>query len=158
VRRPEDLIYAIDERPPGPPLILARLDFEIDSELETGLITGHAEVPGLIGAFRQTGTAAVIYREIQLNLAISRSRRTFLHRQRQPLGEFLRGRLAADLLRIRCDVRTSALILSIRCGGTWLGRSSAEAMSLISGPHERKTAGCRRRSLTCRYQPLRGTP
>src|SRR5262249_18482664 len=89
--------------------------------------------------------------EIQLNLAISRSRRTFLHRQRQPLGEFLRGRLAADLLRIRCDVRTSALILSTRCGGTWLGRGSAEAPR-ISGPHERKTAGCRRRSPTGRSQ------
>ena len=34
-----------------------RLDFEIDVELETGLITGHAGVPGLIEAFRQTGTA-----------------------------------------------------------------------------------------------------
>ena len=38
----------------------ARLDFEIDSELETGLITGHSGVPGLIEAFQQTGTAAVI--------------------------------------------------------------------------------------------------
>ena len=36
------------------------LDFAIDVELETGLITGHAGVPGLIEAFRQTGTAAVI--------------------------------------------------------------------------------------------------
>src|SRR6201987_1047182 len=44
----------------------ARLDFEIYSELETGLITGHAGVPGLIEAFRQTGTPAVIDREIQL--------------------------------------------------------------------------------------------
>jgi hypothetical protein len=44
----------------------ARLDFEIDSELENGLITGHAGVPGLIEVFRQTGTAAVIDREIQL--------------------------------------------------------------------------------------------
>ena len=43
-----------------------RLDFEIDVELETGLITGHAGVPGLIEAFRQTGTAAVIDREIAL--------------------------------------------------------------------------------------------
>jgi len=43
-----------------------RLDFEIDVELETGLITGHAGVPGLIEAFRQTGTAAVIEREIRL--------------------------------------------------------------------------------------------
>jgi hypothetical protein len=40
--------------------------FEIDVELETGLITGHAGVPGLIEAFRQTGTAAVIDREIKL--------------------------------------------------------------------------------------------
>jgi pimeloyl-ACP methyl ester carboxylesterase len=43
-----------------------RLDFEIDVELETGMITGHAGVPGLIEAFRQTGTAAVIDREIKL--------------------------------------------------------------------------------------------
>jgi len=43
-----------------------RLDFEIDVELETGLITEHAGVPGLIEAFRQTGTAAVIDREIKL--------------------------------------------------------------------------------------------
>jgi hypothetical protein len=43
-----------------------RLDFEIDVELETGLITGHAGVPGLIEAFRQTGTAVVIDREIKL--------------------------------------------------------------------------------------------
>jgi hypothetical protein len=43
-----------------------RLDFEIDVELEAGLITGHAGVPGLIEAFRQTGTAAVIDREITL--------------------------------------------------------------------------------------------
>src|SRR5271156_2000836 len=43
-----------------------RLDFEIDVELETGLITGHAGVPGLIEAFRQTGTAAVIDREFKL--------------------------------------------------------------------------------------------
>jgi hypothetical protein len=43
-----------------------RLDFEIDIELETGLITGHAGVPGLIEAFRQTGTAAVIGREVKV--------------------------------------------------------------------------------------------
>lgn len=43
-----------------------RLDFEIDVELETGVITGHAGVPGLIEAFRQTGTAAVVDREIKL--------------------------------------------------------------------------------------------
>jgi hypothetical protein len=43
-----------------------RLDFEIDAELETGLITGHAGVPGLIEAFRLTGTAAVIDREVKV--------------------------------------------------------------------------------------------
>lgn len=43
-----------------------RLDFEIDTELETGLITGHAGVPGLIEAFRLTGTAAVIDREVKV--------------------------------------------------------------------------------------------
>src|SRR5689334_11708771 len=47
-------------------LVAERLDFEIDVELETGLITGHAGLPGLIEAFRQTGTAAVIDREIRL--------------------------------------------------------------------------------------------
>ena len=40
-----------------------RLDFEIDVELEAGLITGHAGVPE---AFSPTGTAAVIDREITL--------------------------------------------------------------------------------------------
>ena len=30
-----------------------RLDFEIDIDLEAGLITGHVGVPGLIEAFRQ---------------------------------------------------------------------------------------------------------
>jgi hypothetical protein len=45
-----------------------RLDFEIDVELETGLLTGHAGVPGMIEAFRQTGTAAVIEREIRLKI------------------------------------------------------------------------------------------
>jgi hypothetical protein len=38
------------------------LDFEIDSEVETGLITGIAGVPGLIEAVYQTGTAAAIDR------------------------------------------------------------------------------------------------
>jgi hypothetical protein len=37
-----------------------QLHFEIDNELETGLITGHARVPGLIEAFRQTETAAAM--------------------------------------------------------------------------------------------------
>src|SRR5438270_10790171 len=43
-----------------------RLEFEIDVELETGLITGHAGGAGLIEGFRQTGTGAVIDREIKL--------------------------------------------------------------------------------------------
>ena len=43
-----------------------RLDFAIDVELESGLITGHAGVPGLIEAFRQTGTAAVLDREVKI--------------------------------------------------------------------------------------------
>ena len=63
------LLFSVDGRfhPPGAgERMAARLDFEIDSELETGLITGHAGVPGLIEAFRQTGTATVIDREIQL--------------------------------------------------------------------------------------------
>jgi hypothetical protein len=44
-----------------------RLDFDVDVALETGLITGHAGVPGLIETFRQTGTAAVIDRQVKLN-------------------------------------------------------------------------------------------
>jgi hypothetical protein len=58
-------------RPGAGESMAARLDFEIDSELETGLITGHAGVSGLIEAFRQTGTAAVIDREIQLKSAVA---------------------------------------------------------------------------------------
>ena len=45
-----------------------RLDFEIDVELEAGLITGYAGVPGLIEAFCRTGTAAVIDREVRLKV------------------------------------------------------------------------------------------
>jgi hypothetical protein len=36
-----------------------RLDFEIDVELESGLITGHAGVPGLIGADRDPRRAMI---------------------------------------------------------------------------------------------------
>jgi hypothetical protein len=43
-----------------------RLPFEIDERLEEGLITGHAGIPVLIEAFRATGTAAVIDREVKL--------------------------------------------------------------------------------------------
>jgi hypothetical protein len=43
-----------------------RLDFEIDHRLETGAITGHAGLPSLIEAFRATGAAAVIDREVQV--------------------------------------------------------------------------------------------
>lgn len=43
-----------------------RLDFEIAEDLETGLITGHAGIPSLIAAFRWTGTAAVIDREVKV--------------------------------------------------------------------------------------------
>ena len=55
-----------ESHPRGGDQMADRLDFELDVELETGLITGHAGVPGLIEAFRQTGTAAVIDREIKL--------------------------------------------------------------------------------------------
>lgn len=46
-----------------------RLNFEIDARLETGLLTAHAGVPGLIEAFRQTGAAAVIDRFVLLTVA-----------------------------------------------------------------------------------------
>ena len=41
--------------------------FEIDVEPETGLISDNAGMAALIEAFRQTGTAAVVDREIRLN-------------------------------------------------------------------------------------------
>jgi hypothetical protein len=44
----------------------ARLPFEIDVSLEEGVITGHAGIPVLIEAFRATGTAAVIDREVRV--------------------------------------------------------------------------------------------
>src|ERR1700674_398477 len=47
-------------------VMAARWDFGIDVVLRTGRITGRAGGAGLIEAFRQTGTAAVIDREIQL--------------------------------------------------------------------------------------------
>lgn len=43
-----------------------RLDFEIDTELETGLVTARAGVPSLIEAFRLTGTAAFVDRTVKL--------------------------------------------------------------------------------------------
>lgn len=43
-----------------------RLDFEIDQKLETGVITGHAGIPSLIEAFRATGAAAVLDREVEV--------------------------------------------------------------------------------------------
>lgn len=43
-----------------------RLDFEIDEDLETGLITGHAGLPSLIEAFRQSGASAVIDGEVRI--------------------------------------------------------------------------------------------
>ena len=43
-----------------------RLNFEIDTELEPGLVTARAGIPSLIEAFRLTGTAAVVDRTIKL--------------------------------------------------------------------------------------------
>jgi len=43
-----------------------RMDFEIDEELEPGLITARAGVPGLIEAFRFTGAANVIDERVKL--------------------------------------------------------------------------------------------
>ena len=43
-----------------------RLDFEIDTELEPGLVTARAGIPGLVEAYRLTGTAAVVDRTIKL--------------------------------------------------------------------------------------------
>lgn len=40
--------------------------FEIDTELEPGLVTARAGIPSLIEAFRLTGTAAVVDRMIRL--------------------------------------------------------------------------------------------
>jgi len=43
-----------------------RLNFEIDTEIEPGLITARAGVPSLIEAFRLTGTAAEVERTVKL--------------------------------------------------------------------------------------------
>ncbi len=43
-----------------------RLNFEIDTELETGLVTARAGIPSLVEAFRLTGTAAVVERTVKL--------------------------------------------------------------------------------------------
>lgn len=43
-----------------------RLAFEIDTELEPGLVTAGAGIPSFIEAFRLTGTAAVVDRIIRL--------------------------------------------------------------------------------------------
>jgi hypothetical protein len=43
-----------------------RLNFEIDSELEPGLITARAGLPSLIEAYRLSGTAAVIERTVKV--------------------------------------------------------------------------------------------
>ncbi len=86
-----------------------RLDFEIDDELETGLITGHAGVPGLIEAFRQTGTAAVIDREVKL-----KSRRRGLNASEMVEGLLAMwaagGERAEDLDQFRQD-KALALLL-----------------------------------------------
>ncbi len=42
-----------------------RLNFEIDTELEPGLVTARAGIPSLVEAFRLTGTAAVVDRTIK---------------------------------------------------------------------------------------------
>lgn len=43
-----------------------RLSFEIDTELEEGLITSRAGIPSLIEAFRLSGTAAVVDRTVKV--------------------------------------------------------------------------------------------
>ena len=43
-----------------------RLNFEIDSELEPGLITARGSLPSLIEAYRLSGTAAVVERAVKL--------------------------------------------------------------------------------------------
>lgn len=43
-----------------------RLDFEIDTELDTGLITARAGIPSLIEAYRLSGTAAVVERSVRI--------------------------------------------------------------------------------------------
>ena len=43
-----------------------RLNFEIDTELETGLVTARAGIPSLIEAFRLSGTAAVVERTVKV--------------------------------------------------------------------------------------------
>jgi hypothetical protein len=111
-----------------------RLDFEIDVELETGLITGHAGVPGLIEAFRQTGTAAVIDCEVKL-----KSRRRGL-RASEMVESLLAmwaagGERAEDLDQFRQDKALAVLLghelPAAQTARDFLAQFHAEALPLL---------------------------
>ena len=120
----------------------ARLDFEIDSELETGLITGHAGVPGLIEAFRQTGTATVIDREIQLK---SRKRGLSPAEMVESLLALWAagGERAEDLDQFRQD---KALTLLLRHDLL----AAQTARDFLAQFHARNCRCCRKAKQTCR--------
>ncbi|MFZ1413897.1 MAG: IS1380 family transposase, partial [Defluviicoccus sp.] len=86
-----------------------RLDFEIDTRLETGLLTAHAGVAGLIEAFRQTGAAAVIDRDVQLK---QRKRGLGASEMVESLLALWAagGERAEDLDRLRCDEALATLL------------------------------------------------
>ena len=117
-----------------------RLEFEIDVELETGLITGHAGVPGLIEAFRQTGTAAVIDREIKLK---TRKRGLSASEMVESLLAIWAagGERAEDLDQFRQD-KALALLLghelpAAQTARDFLAQFHAEDLPLLQGAIER---------------------
>jgi len=86
-----------------------RLNFEIDSALEPGLVTARAGIPSLIEAFRLTGTAAVVDRTVKLKarkrgLAASEMVESFLAmwaaggERTEDLDQFRQDKALAELL------------------------------------------------------------
>jgi hypothetical protein len=105
------------------------LDFEIDVELETGLITGHAGIPGLIEAFRQIGTAVVIDREVKL-----KSCRRGL--SASEVAESLLAMWAAGAARAEdLDQFRQDKVLALLLGHKLTGKQTARAISLTSDSH-----------------------
>lgn len=88
-----------------------RLDFEIDDRLETGLLTAHAGVPALIEAFRQTGAAAVIDRDVHVQVK-QRKRGLGASEMVESLLALwaVGGERAEDLHRLRCDEAVAILL------------------------------------------------
>ena len=88
--------------------ITDRLDFEINVELETGLITGHAGAPELIETFCHSGTAAVIDREEHGRLLAA------LDRLPDAYSDVLRQRILCGLTAAEVAARTGQTANAVR--------------------------------------------